>query len=159
MRTTGTTGVRAGILLIACGLLVLQFLNNQGPDSPAKTPSPAKAGIVEQEIGKTSVDLSGPGKRAVAHDVMAVGPAREGPDPESAWGQRFQTFPEPPLADDEMVGEYTVAEHRQFKEEYYCDLAVQAREQCEGLQDTRAYEHCLSLRSYYTYGRHCEYLP
>ncbi|PUB76281.1 MAG: hypothetical protein DBP03_04780 [gamma proteobacterium symbiont of Ctena orbiculata] len=78
---------------------------------------------------------------------------------ETTWEDRFRIIPSQPLPDEKTVGDYTIAEHMVFKEQYYCDLAEQARAQCESHPDESSYKRCLSLRSYFTYSRHCGYQP
>ncbi len=51
-------------------------------------------------------------------------------------------------------------DHQVLKEDFFCDLALTARENCE-LQprDELAMELCLKMSSYYTNSRHCGYQP
>ena len=101
---------------------------------------------------------------AVQGEGYAADPVPDSLEPtddsvEAAWEARFRTVPRQPLAEDRRVGDYTISEHRVFKEQYYCELAVQAREQCQAAADDDSYRRCLSLRSYHTYSRHCGYQP
>jgi hypothetical protein len=51
-------------------------------------------------------------------------------------------------------------DHKVLKEDFFCELALTARENCE-LQprDELAMELCLKMSSYYTNSRHCGYQP
>jgi len=51
-------------------------------------------------------------------------------------------------------------QYQVMKEDYFCDLAATARENCELQQRSEeAMEICLKMGSYYTNSRHCGYQP
>jgi len=57
-------------------------------------------------------------------------------------------------------GTYTEEEYAQFKEDYNCELAINARAQCETIdRGPDGLEQCLKLSQYYTYSRHCGEQP
>ncbi len=52
------------------------------------------------------------------------------------------------------------AEVKRVRENYNCDLAVQAREYCEKLQrGEESHRQCLSINLYYSYSRLCGHQP
>lgn len=53
-------------------------------------------------------------------------------------------------------GFYSEDEYAGFKEDYNCELARNARTQCEAVdRGPDGLEQCLKLSQYYTYTRHC----
>lgn len=57
-------------------------------------------------------------------------------------------------------GIYSAEEYAQFKEDYNCELAINARAQCETVdRGPDGLERCLKLSQYYTYSRHCGEQP
>ncbi|MCF6252092.1 MAG: hypothetical protein L3J75_12590 [Methylococcaceae bacterium] len=59
----------------------------------------------------------------------------------------------------ESVG-MDVEEYANMKSDYFCDLALVARENCERRPlEYDAMEICLKMASYYTNSRHCGYRP
>ncbi|MET0070099.1 MAG: hypothetical protein ABW096_08655 [Candidatus Thiodiazotropha sp.] len=114
---------------------------------------------VKDGMNKRSAATVTPDRKTIPKSSRIQGQDNSGNSAESAWSKRFQVTPARPLPGAKVVGDYTIAEHMKFKEEYYCDLAIQAREQCEGHPDEGTYKQCLSLRSYYTYSRHCGHQP
>jgi len=161
---------RVGAVLVAGLLLVAAYRLHQAPQ-PASLTGPHGAGAGAFPRVRDEDVREKPWERATP--VRSVRVKRSFPRvdnepdmaewPEHSWmledARRLETIPAPPMPDTQRVGDYTVIEHRQFKEAYYCDLALQARGQCEHVAQQEVYEQCLSLRSYYTYSRHCGYQP
>lgn len=56
--------------------------------------------------------------------------------------------------------ELTEEDYQILKENYNCELAIQARETCEKVwRGEEAHQQCLAMNSYFTYSRHCGMQP
>lgn len=147
--------------IFAVTLLLLWLTEHQSDDlTPDSSRQAAKIEHqTEQVTSQKSAVTATTDRLSSSKSTVMQGQYQREESAETAWKGRFQVAPSQPLPSEKIVGEYTIAEHMAFKEQYYCDLAEQARAQCEIHLDEDNYKKCLSLRSYYTYSRHCGYQP